>query len=323
MMLARTIKSDPDIAATHLILVTSMADRMDQAMMRESGFEASLTKPVKQSALFDVIVNAIAARRHVKRTPAPAQTLAVHPGSRVLVAEDNPVNQKLAIRQLERLGIVADPVSNGAEAVEALDRIPYDLVLMDCQMPEMDGFEATRQIREREGHRKHTPVVALTANALQGDRERCLDAGMDDYLAKPVSENDLARVLQKWLPAAGKVAAPPPEAIEPKTIAYLRQLGGSDENFLRDLIVMYVDDGGQRIRAVRAAIAANDATELAAAAHGLKSSAGNMGAMQVRAVAETLEKIGRAGSIDGAEKHADQLEAEHARAVECLRTYES
>ncbi len=324
LMLARTIKSDPEIAHTHLIMVTSMADRIDPAVMRDAGFEASLTKPVKQSALFDAIVNAVAGRQQVRRFehPEPGPPAAIRTNVRILVAEDNAVNQKLAIRQLKRIGISADPVSDGVEAVEALTRIPYDLVLMDCQMPEMDGFEATRRIREQEGHRKHTPIVALTANALQGDRERCLDAGMDDYLAKPVSESDLARVLAKWLPG-GQKASPVSEAVEPKTIAYLRQLGGADENFVRDLIALYVEDGGQRIAAIRNAIAANDATEMASAAHGLKSSAGNMGAMKVRAIAEVLEQIGRKGSIDGAAVEAAKLEAEHARAVECLHQYES
>ena len=126
------------------------------------------------------------------------------------------------------------PFSLDPRTVEtrALSRIPYDLVIMDCQMPEMDGFEATRRIREREGHQKHTPVIALTANALQGDRQRCLD---------------VAAALERWLPIGQKLA-PASEAVEPTTIAYLRQPGGADENFVRDLIALYVEDGGQRRR---------------------------------------------------------------------------
>jgi len=323
LTLGRTIKDDPEIAHTHLIMVTSMADRIDPAIMRDAGFETSLTKPVKQSALFDAIVNAVAGRQRIKRFehPQPSAPPSLRLDVRVLVAEDNPVNQKLAIRQLKKLGIEADPVSNGVEALEALERIPYDLVLMDCQMPEMDGFEATRQIRAREGHQKHTPVIALTANALQGDRERCLDAGMDDYLAKPVSENDLAHALERWLPGS-ESKFDFSEAVEPETIAYLRQLGGTDLNFVHDLIAMYVDDGGKRIAAIRAALAANDPNELAEAAHALKSSAGNMGAMAVRAIAEVIEQIGRKGTIEGAAAEAAKLEVEHDRAVECLHQYE-
>jgi HPt (histidine-containing phosphotransfer) domain-containing protein len=144
---------------------------------------------------------------------------------------------------------------------------------------------------------------------------------MDDYLAKPVAESDLAQALERWLPGT-ETKLDFSEAVEPTTIAYLRQLGGTDENFVRDLIALYVDDGGQRIAAIRAALAANDPTELAEAAHALKSSAGNMGAMTVRAIAEVIEQIGRKGTTDGAAEEAAKLELEHARAVECLHQYE-
>ena len=144
---------------------------------------------------------------------------------------------------------------------------------------------------------------------------------MDDYLAKPVSESDLARTLEHWLPG-GQSTLDFSEAVEPQTIAYLRQLGGSDENFVHDLIALYVEDAGQRIAAIKAALAAGDATEMASAAHALKSSAGNMGAMTVRAIAEVIEQIGRKGSIDGAAEEAAKLEVEHDRAVECLHQYE-
>jgi two-component system sensor histidine kinase/response regulator len=329
---ARAIKSDPTIAATHLIILTSPADRVDGESMRAAGIEAALTKPVKQSALFDAIATAIAGHETAPRQDAPRAPEVIVPrrdSVRVLVAEDNPVNQRLTVRQLKRLGIVAEAVANGVEAVDAIKRIPYDLVLMDCQMPEMDGFEATRLIRKHEEGRRHTPVIALTANALQGDRERCLDAGMDDYLAKPVSETDLARTLGRWLPVE-VVAAPEPkpsdddgEPIVPSTIEYLRDLGGGDENFLQDVVTLFVDDAALRMAAIHSAIASGDAEELASAAHAFKSSSGNVGAMRVHASCATLEQIGRAGSINGAAVEVARLDAEQARAIARLRELSS
>src|SRR5204863_2994019 len=161
---------------------------------------------VRQSQLFDCLANVVGAATAKRgNDPRPSQLLTKHTlketkmisNKLLLLAEDNIVNQKVALRQLQRLGFRADAVANGREAVEALERIAYDVILMDCQMPEMDGYEATREIRRREGEAKHTIIVAMTANSLQGDRQKCLEAGMDDYISKPVKSEDLAKVLQR------------------------------------------------------------------------------------------------------------------------------
>ncbi len=209
--LARTIKSDPSIAAMHLVMLTSFGERGHGATAREAGVAAYLTKPVRQSQLFDCLVNVISAAAGTEQDltlSQPASELLTKHNLKeakmssnklILLAEDNIVNQKVAIRQLQKLGYRADTVANGREAIEALGRIHYDLVLMDCQMPEMDGYEATAEIRRLEkGSSRRTVIIAMTAHALTGDREKCIAAGMDAYLSKPVKLDELAEALERW-----------------------------------------------------------------------------------------------------------------------------
>ncbi|HYN10103.1 MAG TPA: response regulator [Vicinamibacterales bacterium] len=201
LMLARAIKADDAIASIPLMLMTSLGQH-DEAELRGAGLSMRLTKPVKQAQLRESLARVLGASpSHVVAGPSAA-TAAPAPHrrrARVLVAEDNVVNQRVVILQLRRLGYSAEAVGNGAEAVEALGRIAYDIVLMDCQMPELDGYEATRLIRRREaGRPRHIPIIAMTAHALQGDREKCLQAGMDDYISKPVIASELDAVLARW-----------------------------------------------------------------------------------------------------------------------------
>jgi len=216
--LAKAVKGDPRLATTRLVLLSSAGVRGEAKDASEIGFAGYLTKPIRQSALYDCLTlvmgrseesdaGAATGRplitRHVIAEPRAVRR------SRILVVEDNPVNQEVATGLLEWLGHRADIAGNGREAVEAVQRLPYDIVLMDCQMPEMDGFEATAKIRERErATGRHLPIIALTANAMEGDRERCIAAGMDDYVSKPVSREKLAAILARWLEAA---TSEPPE----------------------------------------------------------------------------------------------------------------
>ncbi len=198
--LARAIKAEPALASTRLVLLTPFGKTPPSDELARAGVEACRFKPVRQTLLLNSLVDAIAprtaAREAAQGTDAPAKK---REGLRVLVAEDNMVNQRVALGQLQKLGYAADAVANGLEALEALERIPYDVVLMDCQMPEMDGYEATGRIREREGDRRHTPIIAMTANAMQGDKEKCLEAGMDDYVSKPVKLTALQEALSRAL----------------------------------------------------------------------------------------------------------------------------
>jgi CheY-like chemotaxis protein len=203
MAVARAIKEDPLLRGTRIVILTSLAHHPEESNFRQIGISAYLTKPVKQSRLFDCIASAmdsgldpVSASKADGVRPADArpQTL------RVLMAEDNPVNQKVALRQLAKLGYSADAVANGKEALDAIERLDYDVILMDCQMPEMDGYEATRRIRDIESSgaaRRRHHIVALTAHALAGDREKCLAAGMDDYLSKPIRIDELAAALRR------------------------------------------------------------------------------------------------------------------------------
>jgi two-component system sensor histidine kinase/response regulator len=237
--LTEAIKADPVLAPVQLIMMHSVGRRGSAASWVEAGISGYVTKPVKQSALLDAIMDAYqastrdqprlglgvgsaplpAARKQTFKTTTELSRLMARPMAvvqrlspcRLLVAEDNMVNQKVALRQLLNLGFRAEAVANGREVIESLSRISYQLVLMDCQMPEMDGYEATRQIRSQASSGgPRVTIVAMTANALEGDRETCLASGMDDYISKPVKQSELERVLRRWLPAE----AFPPTPVE-------------------------------------------------------------------------------------------------------------
>ena len=227
--LGRMIKADPDLRDTvQLVMVTSDM-KCDALRIKEAGFAAYLTKPIKQSKLYDCLVTILDDTQRLTQDGSERRRMPHHifpdranRKTRILVAEDNHVNQKVAVSILERLGYCADVVANGLEAMKVLETIPYDLVLMDCQMPEMDGYEATRRIRAREmvsaggksqvdvpaGHNgapqslERIPIVAMTAHAVAGDREKCLESGMDAYVTKPIDAKALAEELEKWVPTS-------------------------------------------------------------------------------------------------------------------------
>jgi signal transduction histidine kinase/CheY-like chemotaxis protein len=201
--LARSLKEDPDFGFLPLVLFCYVGHSGHGKEARDAGFSAYVSRPLRQAQLQNVLETSLG----IMEAPASTlitqhqlleQDLAARP--RVLLAEDNPVNQKLAVTILRKLGCVADVAASGQEVLEALERIPYRLVLMDCQMPVMDGFEATRRIRAQQDDRARVPIIALTANAMEGDRERCLEAGMDDYLSKPLKPESLKAILERWLP---------------------------------------------------------------------------------------------------------------------------
>ncbi|MFB3108865.1 MAG: response regulator, partial [Candidatus Binatia bacterium] len=273
VMLARAIKEDPSIASVRLLMLTSLGGRGDAEKAREAGIAAYLTKPIRQSPLFDCLTLVLGPSREVAGGTIVTRHTAKEDGQRssvrILVAEDNLVNQRVAVRMLERLTWQADVVSNGREAVEAWQRGSYDLILMDCQMPEMDGFEATAEIRKREAETSkelmvkseakekaisdtlhsspitlhRIPIIAMTANVMKGDRERCLEAGMDDYIAKPVRSEVLKEVILPWLvkPRAEVHGVEPGEGPWPSasqgSISWSRQGDSVEENCLDEQVL--------------------------------------------------------------------------------------
>ncbi len=228
MELGAAIKNDPNLSRNRLVLLTDLAQRGEARTAKSSGFDAYLTKPIQFNQLFQALRRVIGEPADSLETDSPSEPSLITRHSatealarsqkKILLAEDNLVNQKVAVRMLAKLGYQADVVGNGNEAIEALEGTPYNLVLMDCMMPGMDGFEATRRIREREASDRkreasgeqsnphtpprtsHIPIIAMTANAMKGDRKQCLEAGMDDYVPKPVKIEELDAVLQRWIP---------------------------------------------------------------------------------------------------------------------------
>jgi len=205
--LGKRIKSNPDFSNLRLVMMSSMGERGDAKKMGEIGYDAYLSKPVKMHQL-KTCIEKVCGRFEKQEMPSSKKIITKYSlsedarrGIKILLAEDNRINQKVALKTLNKIGYRADAVNNGEEAVDALKRTNYDLVLMDCQMPKLDGYEATKIIRSPSAQVKNArvPIIAMTAHAMAGDREKCLNAGMDDYLSKPVKPKNLAEILGKWL----------------------------------------------------------------------------------------------------------------------------
>src|SRR6266550_5935116 len=220
----------------------------------------------------------------------------------ILLAEDNIVNQKVAVRQLQKLGYRADTVADGREALEALGRISYDLVLMDCQMPELDGYEATIEIRNREGNRKHTPIVAMTAHALEGDRAKCIAAGMDEYITKPAKPEELSRVLELFFNNAG---ADPVDEAGPigaplVDVERMHEMMGEEAVEFSEILNLYLDEMGKNLDKLDAAVASSDHHQVELIAHNCAGTSANCGMTAVAIPFRELEEAGRTARLENA-----------------------
>jgi signal transduction histidine kinase/CheY-like chemotaxis protein len=313
--LAKLISADPALSSVRLIMLASGLTRRRDA--EAAGILAYLTKPARQSLLYDAVANAAAAGALGEPTapePAPSGGDPVSlNGSRVLVVEDNAVNQAVAKAMLERRGHPVDIANNGLEAVEAVFAGTYAAVLMDCQMPEMDGYDATGEIRRREGAERHVPIIAMTAHSMKGDRERCLVAGMDDYLSKPLRAEALDAALGRWIqPANGAGAdgagaaaangARTDGAIDLETLDRLRdELGGPGrEHALDAILAQFLQSTPNRVAAIVAAVDTDSAEEASDEAHALKGAGATFGALRLAAICSALERAGRDGDLEQA-----------------------
>ena len=304
--LSELIHADPELSGATIMMLTSGVRMGAHERCRELGIQATLLKPIKQSELQLAIVNALAGVVRSDIPVAPEQSL-FSDGTvkacrvlKILLAEDNPVNQKVVLRTLEKCGHQIQLAVNGRIAVEASAADEFDLILMDVQMPEMDGLTATRSIRYREALTagRRIPIIAMTAHALKGDQERCLEAGMDDYLTKPIKFSDLFETLTKW---SVQTAPTPPEAEAPakeplcifnKSVA-LEMVAG-DTATLQEIADLFLQDCPSLISKISQAITHADSATLVASAHMLKGSAGYFGSTATSESAARLEQLGRA-----------------------------
>ncbi|MFY9803815.1 MAG: response regulator [Candidatus Acidiferrales bacterium] len=321
------VKQDPHLRGTTVILLTSAGHSEDMARAKSLGAAAALSKPVKQSDLWDAIITALHVAGRQKARPSVSQRrsrTAAHP-LRVLLAEDNPVNQEVAVHLIERRGHSVIVAENGRQAIEAIQRHKFDLVLMDVQMPEMGGLEATRIIREKEkGSGHHLPIIAMTAHAMQGDREQCLESGMDGYLAKPIDPKTFLQTVEGISERATEMesgenveAASATGALDSK--ALLKRFSGN-RKLLRNIVKTFREDCPRMMGRIRAALTARDAVALADGAHALKGSIGNFGESAALETTREMEKSARQGKLDGTWELYATLEDQIALLLPALHT---
>lgn len=345
LTLAAEIRQQPEYQKLPLIMLTSIGCPETNSNVSEVNFSAFLTKPIKQSHLYNVLLNVLGESFiQVKPSqPIPEQSdrqLATQLPLRILLAEDNIMNQKVALHLLQQIGYQADVVSNGLEVLEALHNQIYDVVLMDVQMPKMDGLTATRQCQECYGAARPR-IIAMTANAMQGDREECLNAGMDDYVSKPIRLEELTQALRRCagdrreqgsqkggrvprlshtgVDLGEKNRSPLTPAIDTKVLQAFRKMVGENDGIVAEMIDCYLEEAPLLVQTIAQAIDRADAFALRMSAHTLKSSSATLGATNLAALCQELEAIARSGDTINTVDKVPQLEAEFSRVKAALQ----
>ncbi len=327
----RMIRKEPLTQNITVVVLTSMGRRSELSRLNELGCAGYLLKPVKQSQLLETLTSVIGQRKRKDTTGRRRHTLGkprhiMNQGLHILLAEDNEINQRMTQVLLTKQGCEVDLANNGLEAVDAVQKKQYDLIFMDVQMPDMDGFEATQKIRVFEDKDRHTPVVAMTAHAMPEDRQRCLDAGMDDYLSKPLDAHKVFEIIERWTDTRGEYlpkdgpgqAAPIPPPLDPDAVFDPQNAlsrFGYDRVFFRTLLEDFLQTLPQKLETMRMALEQKKPEILSYQAHNLKGVAANFGAMRLSNLAHKLDEASKANDMDSA---AD-LFKEIIAGVDCLK----
>jgi CheY-like chemotaxis protein len=323
--LAARIKEQPGLVGAALMMLSSADRKEDSARCRQLGVSAYLVKPIRQSDLLDAIVTTL----HSHLPAGDGRSVADRPAAqlaskrlRLLLAEDNPVNQRLAVRLLEKRGHEVTVVNSGRQAVTAALEQSFDAILMDVQMPEMDGFEATAAIRQREkSSGTHRTIIAMTAHAMKGDRERCLQADMDGYVSKPLQPDALYAAVEGETAAPGARPAPVAAPVEPVALdeAVLREHFGNDTGLLKEIAGLFVANCSTWQADLHSAVEALDARRLQLAAHTVKGAVGHFGDQEAYDAAYQLELMGKGGDLQGAAAACAVLDRALERLLAALR----
>ena len=360
--LARTMQSDPAIQDTRIVMLSSVLVPPEETELQAAGIQACLQKPVKKGQLYNCLICATEDQPQKPKQPvrveapalAKAETTARKHAARLLVAEDNQINQMLIFQFLKKLGYKAETVANGIEVLAALEQIHYDLILMDCQMPEMDGYEATEIIRQREqemaassGIKSRIVIIAVTANAMKGDREKCLQAGMDDYLSKPIQEAELTEVLIRWLAELddekthtndsnqkddSSTASEPHQSssrsessqstnLPPVDIRRLERATFGDWEKMSEIIDLYLAQSDELLEGLKKAIDSGSSEEVEFSAHKLAGVSANCGMVAVVKPLRELESLGSEGELTRAKGLFDTVSQNMKEVRQFLATY--
>ena len=343
LMLASEIRKLPATAKLPLVLLTSMGMRTDNPEFARMGFASCLTKPIKPTQFLEVLVRVVSGSKPATQmVPASNKldpNLATRLPLRVLLCDDNVINLKVALRQLQQMGYRADLATNGVEALARLDTQPYDLVFMDLMMPEMDGLAATREIRARQQNPVEHPnyksaiiIVAMTASAMQGDREKCIEAGMDDYLSKPVRAEEMRGMIERWgmvinsgdtvAPATSSVPGPARSADAPPVdLERLREMTDGTDVGMRELVALYVQQTTTQLEQLTAAAKAGDKAEVRRIAHSCAGASATCGMSVLVPILRELERQGHEGRLSDAEKLCADAGQEFVRIRHCLSAH--